>query len=109
MHIQRRGLLEGAVAAAAASCFPAALARGATERASYLFSLHFTAAIPNAGPFVEFSIEEDANRGEALYRPALVVKDGKVEIPDGPGRGVARNPAWLRKASYLKSETRKKR
>jgi L-alanine-DL-glutamate epimerase-like enolase superfamily enzyme len=69
-----------------------------------LFSLHFMAAIPNAGPFVEFSIEEDANAGETLYRPALKVADGKVTIPDGPGWGVQINPVWLEKAAYQKSE-----
>jgi L-alanine-DL-glutamate epimerase-like enolase superfamily enzyme len=50
-----------------------------------LFSLHFMAAIPNAGPCVEFTIEGDMNRGGVMYRPALEVKDGKVRIPDGPG------------------------
>ena len=69
-----------------------------------LFTLHFMAAIPNAGPFVEFSIEADANAGEALYRPALKVVDGKVKIPDDPGWGIEINPAWLEKAAYLKSE-----
>jgi L-alanine-DL-glutamate epimerase-like enolase superfamily enzyme len=69
-----------------------------------LFALHFMAAIPNAGPFVEFSIEEDANAGEVLYSPALKVADGKVKIPDGPGWGVKINPSWLDKAAYLKSE-----
>jgi L-alanine-DL-glutamate epimerase-like enolase superfamily enzyme len=69
-----------------------------------LFSLHFMAAIPNAGPVVEFSIEEDANAGERLYRPALKVVDGKVKIPDDPGWGVTINPAWLEQAAYQKSE-----
>ena len=69
-----------------------------------LFSLHFMAAIPNAGPVVEFSIEEDANAGESLYSPALKVVDGKVKIPNGPGWGVKINPAWIEKAAYLKSE-----
>jgi L-alanine-DL-glutamate epimerase-like enolase superfamily enzyme len=69
-----------------------------------LFSLHFMAAIPNAAPFVEFSIEEDANAGESFYRPALKVVAGKVKIPDGPGWGVKINPAWLEKANYQKSE-----
>jgi L-alanine-DL-glutamate epimerase-like enolase superfamily enzyme len=72
-----------------------------------LFSLHFMAAIPNAGPFVEFTIEGDASKGETLYSPALEVKDGKVKIPDGPGWGVKINPAWLEKASYQKSEQQK--
>jgi L-alanine-DL-glutamate epimerase-like enolase superfamily enzyme len=69
-----------------------------------LFSLHLMAAIPNAGPFVEFTIEGDGNKDEALYRPSLKVKDGKVKIPDGPGWGVTINPAWIEKAAYLKSE-----
>jgi len=69
-----------------------------------LFSLHFMAAIPNAGPVVEFSIEEDANAGEKLYSPALKVVDGKVKIPDDPGWGVKINPAWIENAAYLKSE-----
>ncbi len=69
-----------------------------------LFSLHFMAAIPNAGPVVEFSIEEDANAGEQLYSPALKVVDGKVKIPDDPGWGMKINPAWIAKAAYLKSE-----
>jgi L-alanine-DL-glutamate epimerase-like enolase superfamily enzyme len=69
-----------------------------------LFSLHFMAAIPNAGPFVEFTIEGEGNPGEAFYSPSLEVKDGKVKIPDGPGWGVKINPAWLDKATYQKSE-----
>jgi L-alanine-DL-glutamate epimerase-like enolase superfamily enzyme len=69
-----------------------------------LFSLHFMAAIPNAGPFVEFTIEGDGNPGESFYSPSLEVKDGKVKLPDGPGWGVKINPAWLEKASYQKSE-----
>lgn len=69
-----------------------------------LFSMHFMAAIPNPGPFLEFSIEGDINRTEGLYSPSLVVKDGQVEIPAGPGWGVRINPQWLEKASYQKSE-----
>jgi L-alanine-DL-glutamate epimerase-like enolase superfamily enzyme len=69
-----------------------------------LFSLHFMAAIPNAGPFVEFSIEGPGNEDETLYSPSLEVKDGKVKIPEDPGWGVKINPAWLEKAAYLKSE-----
>ena len=69
-----------------------------------LFSLHFMAAIANAGPFVEFTIEGDINEGETIYSPTLKVIDGKVKIPEGPGWGVRINPAWLEKAAYQKSE-----
>ena len=72
-----------------------------------LFSLHFMAAISNAGPFVEYSIEDDINQGEKIYRPGLQVRDGKVKIPDGPGWGVEINRDWLEKAEYRKSERAK--
>jgi len=69
-----------------------------------LFSLHFMAAIPNAGPFVEFTIEGDINEGETMYSPSLEVRDGKVKIPDGPGWGVKIQPLWMEKATHQKSE-----
>jgi L-alanine-DL-glutamate epimerase-like enolase superfamily enzyme len=49
-----------------------------------LFTLHMMGALPNAGPHVEFSIEPGEWQDE-VYFPSLQVKDGKVEIPDGPG------------------------
>jgi L-alanine-DL-glutamate epimerase-like enolase superfamily enzyme len=69
-----------------------------------LFSLHFMAAIANAGPFVEFTIESDGNPGETFFSPSLEVRDGKVKIPDGPGWGATISPQWIDKAAYLKSE-----
>jgi L-alanine-DL-glutamate epimerase-like enolase superfamily enzyme len=67
-----------------------------------VFSLHMMGAIPNAGPHVEFTIERDT-WSEGLYNPVLAVRDGKVEIPSGPGWGVTINPAWLEKADYQSS------
>lgn len=70
-----------------------------------LFAMHLMAAIPNAGPFVEFTIEPGINTGRGeLYNPVLKVEDGKVKIPDGPGWGVTINPDWLAKAKHEKSE-----
>jgi L-alanine-DL-glutamate epimerase-like enolase superfamily enzyme len=71
-----------------------------------VFTLHLMGAIENAGPYVEFSIEgADYYPWDSdLYEPALVARDGKVQIPDGPGWGVELNRDWLNKASYQKSE-----
>jgi L-alanine-DL-glutamate epimerase-like enolase superfamily enzyme len=70
-----------------------------------IFTLHMMAAIPNPGPFVEFTIEPGINtqRGD-LYSPVLKVEDGRVRPPDGPGWGVTVNPEWLAKARHEKSE-----
>jgi len=61
------------------------------------------AAIPNAGPFVEFSIEP-SRWTEGLYHPALEVRNGEVAIPEGPGWGITINPKWLESAEYQISE-----
>jgi len=68
-----------------------------------VFTLHMLGAIPNAGPFMEFSIEP-TSWAKDIYQPELQVRDGKVAIPDGPGWGVALNPAWLEKAERRISE-----
>jgi L-alanine-DL-glutamate epimerase-like enolase superfamily enzyme len=71
-----------------------------------VFTLHLMGALPNAGPYVEFSIEgpDYYPWQDDLYAPALVAEAGKVRIPDGPGWGVEINPAWLERATYQKSE-----
>jgi L-alanine-DL-glutamate epimerase-like enolase superfamily enzyme len=68
-----------------------------------LFTLHFLGAIENAGPYLEFSIENDV-WAQNLYAPALEVKDGKVAIPDAPGWGVTISKEWLNQAEYRISE-----
>jgi len=70
-------------------------------------TMHLLRAIPNAGKYLEFSIEEedyypwqyDIFLGEP-YR----IEDGKATVTDAPGWGVEINPAWLDKAQYKVSE-----
>jgi L-alanine-DL-glutamate epimerase-like enolase superfamily enzyme len=72
-----------------------------------VFTLHLMGALPNAGPYVEFSIEP--NEGyypwqEGIYDPVLVARDGMVSIPDGPGWGIEVRQSWLDTADYHVSE-----
>jgi L-alanine-DL-glutamate epimerase-like enolase superfamily enzyme len=62
-----------------------------------VFALHMSGAIENAAPYVELSIEpsEYYPWQDGLFAPALVARDGKVSIPNGPGWGVEIDPAWL--------------
>jgi L-alanine-DL-glutamate epimerase-like enolase superfamily enzyme len=66
-------------------------------------TMHLLAAIPNAGKYLEFSIEGDDyypwQRGLFLGDPFRVT-DGCVTVPDGPGWGVEIDPAWLERATY---------
>jgi L-alanine-DL-glutamate epimerase-like enolase superfamily enzyme len=67
-----------------------------------VFTLHMMGAIEAAGPYVEFSIEglDYYPWQVGLFEPALLARDGKVQIPEGPGWGVEINPDWLGKATY---------
>jgi len=71
-----------------------------------LFTLHLFAALPNAGPMMEWSIETaDINKQAAVvFGPNPFVKDGLAHFEAGPGWGVKINPEWLKTATYQKSE-----
>jgi len=72
-----------------------------------VFTMHLLRAIPNAGKYLEFSIEgEDYYPWqEGLFTHAPYdVRDGHVTVPDEPGWGVEIDPAWLQRASYQASE-----
>ena len=72
-----------------------------------LFTRHLLGAIPNAGDYLEFSIEE------ADYYPwqyglfrndPYKVEDGRVTIPSEPGWGVEIAPEWLARSRYQVSQ-----
>lgn len=71
-----------------------------------VFSIHMQAAIANAHPFLEFSIDQEHLDPwtKNFFYPAIEVKDGKVQVPQEPGWGVQVNPDWLAKAHYEVSE-----
>jgi L-alanine-DL-glutamate epimerase-like enolase superfamily enzyme len=68
-----------------------------------VFTMHLLGAIPNAGKYLEYSIEgpDYYPWQEGLFASApYAVSDGKVMIPDLPGWGVEINPAWLERARH---------
>ena len=70
-------------------------------------TMHLLGAIPNAGKYLELSIEGfDYYPWQAgLFRgDPFAVRDGKVGIPDGPGWGVEISTDWLDRARYQKSD-----
>ena len=72
-----------------------------------LFTMHLLRAIPNAGKYLEFSIE-----GEDYYpwqdglfvRSPYDIVDGHATVTDAPGWGVEISPEWLEKAEHQVSE-----
>lgn len=66
-------------------------------------TMHLLAAIPNAGRYLELSIEGDDyypwQRGLFLGDP-FAVEDGQVTVTDAPGWGVEVDPRWLERARH---------
>lgn len=72
-----------------------------------LFTMHLLRAIPNAGDYLEFSIEEaDYYPWQyGLYRnDPYRIREGKAEVTDEPGWGVEIHPEWLAKSKYRISQ-----
>ena len=73
-----------------------------------LFTMHLLRAIPNAGKYLEFSIEgADYYPWQyGLFRndPFRIV-DGQATVSDEPGWGVEIEPDWLAAATQQVSET----
>jgi len=74
-----------------------------------VFTLHLMGAIENAGPYVEFSIEDNDYYPwqYGIYHDFPLAKDGKVQIPEGPGWGIDISSSWLEASKYQISETDK--
>ena len=70
-----------------------------------LFSIHFMAAIENAGKYVEFSIEglDYYPWQDRIFTPGYQISGGEVSLSDKPGWGVEINPEWMALADYQSS------
>ncbi|GAB5468287.1 MAG: galactarate dehydratase [Rhodospirillales bacterium] len=68
-----------------------------------LFTMHLLRAIPNAGKYLEFSIEgpDYYPWQEGLFRQSPYgVVEGQVTVGEAPGWGIEIEPEWLAKSTY---------
>ncbi len=69
-------------------------------------TMHLLRAIPNAGKYLEYSIEGPDyypwQEGLFLGNP-YAIEDGHATVTEAPGWGVEINPGWLEKANYRMS------
>ncbi len=71
-----------------------------------LFTMHLLRAIPNAGKYLEFSIEgpDYYPWQEGLFvEDPYAIEDGCARVTDAPGWGVEISPDWLDRAHYQAS------
>jgi L-alanine-DL-glutamate epimerase-like enolase superfamily enzyme len=72
-----------------------------------LCSMHILRALPNAGKYLEYSIEDSDryNWTDGLFlEDPFAVKDGKVTVSDAPGWGIEINPSFLDGSHHRASE-----
>jgi len=71
-----------------------------------LCALHVLRAVPNAGKYLEFSIEDEGyypwQRDLFLGTP-FAVTDGALSVTDAPGWGMTINSGWLDRATHRAS------
>ncbi|MSU90043.1 mandelate racemase/muconate lactonizing enzyme family protein [Rhodobacteraceae bacterium 2CG4] len=72
-----------------------------------LFTMHLLRALPNAGKYLEFSIEGADyypwQQGLFVDDP-YIIENGQARVTDAPGWGVEISPEWLAKSEYRLSE-----
>jgi L-alanine-DL-glutamate epimerase-like enolase superfamily enzyme len=72
-----------------------------------LFTMHLLRAIPNAGKYLEFSIEGPDYypwQYDLFVERPYDIKDGQACVTDAPGWGVEISPQWLARSAYQISQ-----
>lgn len=72
-----------------------------------LFTMHLLRAIPNAGNYLEFSIEGADYypwQDDLYVQSPYGIEDGHARVQDLPGWGVEINPEWLARSAYQISQ-----
>jgi L-alanine-DL-glutamate epimerase-like enolase superfamily enzyme len=67
----------------------------------YLYMIHFVSALPNASAHHEFKGLKTNVEFECKTAPLIVV-DGKIKVPTGPGLGIDINPDFIEKHEVVK-------
>ena len=71
-----------------------------------LFTMHLLRAIPNAGKYLEFSIEGPEYypwQEDLFVESPYQIESGCIRVTDAPGWGVDINPSWIERAVYQQS------
>ncbi len=72
-----------------------------------LFTMHLLKAIPNAGKYLEFSIEGPEYypwQQDLFVKSPYTIRDGHIDVSSEPGWGVEISPEWLARSTYQCSE-----
>jgi len=84
--------------AALAEAFGCVCTPHQTQPLGTVANLHFAASTPNCRYAQEYNIEPHPLWERLFTEPVLQVRDGHLEVPQGPGLGVEINPEVLREA-----------
>jgi L-alanine-DL-glutamate epimerase-like enolase superfamily enzyme len=63
--------------------------------------LHFASCTRNIGPYMEYPFRGGAQT-QSWYTPQLVIKNGVIPVPKGPGMGVDFDPDYIAKTEVIR-------
>jgi L-alanine-DL-glutamate epimerase-like enolase superfamily enzyme len=72
-----------------------------------LFTMHLLRALPNAGKYLEFSIEGPDYypwQYDLFVESPYEIENGQARVTDAPGWGIEISPEWLARSAYHISE-----
>lgn len=62
--------------------------------------VQFSSCVKNPGPFMEYPWRT-SQRAETWFSPNFTIKDGKIQIPTGPGLGIEIDPEFIKTAEVV--------
>ena len=69
----------------------------------FVYSLHFTSCVPKIGPWQEY--KQGVETYGQWFNPPLRIVDGAINVPQGPGVGIAEPKEILNGAELVKDST----
>ena len=90
------------VARMAAACGKEIIPHMSGGGLGFLYNIHITSVMPNAGAHHEFKGFSTHVPYECKTSPLKIV-DGKIKVPTGPGLGIEIDPAFVRKHEVVKA------
>ena len=93
------GMIRSTRVARMAAAFGKPVTPHISDGLGYMYMMHLVSTLPNAGPFHEF--KGNSKIPIECKTSSLLIKDGVIKVPTGPGSGVDVDPDYLKKYNIV--------
>ena len=96
------GMIRSTKVARMAAAFGKPVTPHISDGLGYMYMMHLVSTLPNAGPYHEF--KGNSKIPIECKTSSLLIKDGVIKVPTGPGSGVDIDPEYLKKYIVIGKE-----